>query len=56
MGSPQIEELKHIILQHVAEGHRERALLLLKAIEQRRSVPPSCFASRSAMVTVFPAL
>lgn len=37
MGSPQLEELKHIIVQHVAKEHRDRALLLLNAIEQRRS-------------------
>ena len=30
------EELKHIIMQHVAEQHRDRALMLLKAIQQRR--------------------
>ena len=32
----QVEELRHIILQHVSEEHRERALLLLKTVEQRR--------------------
>ena len=37
MSVPQVEELKHIILQHVSpEEHRERALHLLKTIEQRR--------------------
>jgi len=36
MSDPTAEELKHIILQHVAEEHRDRALLLLKTLEQRR--------------------
>ena len=36
MGSPEVEELKHLIVQHVAKEHRDRALLLLNAIEQRR--------------------
>jgi hypothetical protein len=37
-------ELKHIIMQHVAEENRDRALLLLKAIEQRRYCYSSCHA------------
>ena len=41
MSVPAAEELKLIILQHVAEDHRDRALLLLKSIEQRRCHAPS---------------
>ena len=36
MSAPLVEELRRIILQHVAEEHRHRALLLLKSVEQRR--------------------
>lgn len=34
--SAPAEELKRIILQHVAQEHRDHALMLLKTIEQRR--------------------
>ncbi len=37
MNAQQVEELKRIILHHVTpEEHRDRALHLLKTIEQRR--------------------